>query len=60
MIPASLRFAYVTFVPIPGLWSRLQKRYLVDEANGIELLINADETFIYFYREDENFVAAEG
>ena len=54
-----------TFVPIPGLWSRYRenrcfKNCTGDEANGIELLINAAETFIHFYRADEKVVAAEG
>ena len=52
-----------TFVPLAcgqDCENRCFKNCTGDEANGIELLINADETFIHFYREDENVVAAEG
>ena len=46
-----------TFVPIPGF--KIAKTHCTgDEANG--MLINADETFIHFYRADEKVVAAEG
>ena len=61
---ASHCFAYARYICSLALWSRLRKRYFKnctgDEANGIELLINADETFIHFYRADEKVVAAEG
>ena len=64
MILASLR----TFVAYARLFqflacgqdceNRCVKNCTGDEANG--MLINADETFIHFYRADEKVVAAEG
>ena len=65
MIPALLR----TFVHVhlnlfqflacgQDCENRCFKNCTGDEANG--MLINADETFNYFYRADEIVVAAEG